>query len=191
VTTPTPISLITPGNPVGMEPSVNYDLNPNFVWFSNLNEYTFKLFELNEQTGNTQTQEDIENLAPYYQQEVNTTSFTYPTSAPPLEYGNTYAWQVTAQIVSPLSSNEEEYKSNVYTFKISGGEEANPDDLLLINFLRQLNSPSGEEAINLFGNGYSLKSLKFNDADISVNDLNNILLRLANGEIHLKSITIE
>ena len=191
VTTPSPISLITPGNPLGMEPSEIFDLYPNFVWYSNLAEYTIKIFELNEQTGNVQTDEDIENLAPYFERQVSTTSFTYPTDAPPLEDGNVYAWQVSANIVSPLNPKEEVYKSKVYSFKVSSGEETNPDDLLLINFLRQLNADNSEEVINLINNGFSVKNLRFKDSEISAEDLANILLRIANGEIRFKSLIIE
>ena len=97
---------------------VVWALNPEFIWFSNLLDYHFSLFDITELPEDQRSAENIENLDPHYDQEnLYITSLSYPPSANTLEYNQTYAWRVTAPINVPLGSGTEDYKSVFYLFK--------------------------------------------------------------------------
>ena len=84
IRSPISISLITPGNPIGLGPAPISDNYPNFIWFSNLFEYTIKVFEID---GEYTTPEEIELLDPYFEDSCTITSYLYPTDAPDLMLG--------------------------------------------------------------------------------------------------------
>lgn len=178
IKSPVPIKLITPGSPIGLGASLINDLNPYFAWFSNFPQYTIKIYELE---GEVDAPDQIENIKdPYFETQCNKTSFSYPASANPLSYGKTYAWQVTAKLISPTGSSEDIYESRFYVFEISnqGGQES--DNNILINILKQTNVEGAGEVISLLQNGY----------EVDREDIDEILRRISAGE-NIKRITVQ
>lgn len=182
IQSPISISLITPGYPLGsFGPMSLMNPYPEFIWFSNLSEYTFDLYHLDEEI---ESPEDIELLEKYFSTTVNTTSFVYPNSAPLLEDGEIYAWRVSANLSSPGS--QETIKSVFYTFQINMEEiDDEVEETIVINFLNQLNTDDISILQNLLSNGYNISTITWQGEEISVNELMQILNQLTNGELEL------
>ncbi len=189
IQSPITISLITPGNPIGLGPAVIADQFPNFVWFSNLADYTIKIYELDEEY---QSAEEIEQqIEPFFEENnYPSTSFPYPPNAPDFRRNIVYAWQVSSEINTPMASVEK-HKSVMYLFTVSTEEQEDQDNQMLINFLNQLNIEGIQELIALIQSGYSFEKLFFDGNEISINDLNEILQKISDGEIKVKDFSIE
>ena len=187
IISPISISLITPGNPVGLGPAPISDNYPNFIWFSNLTDYTIKLFEID---GEYTTPEEIELLDPYFEDRCNITSYLYPTDAPDLIIGRTYAWQVSADVLTPIGE-QGRYKSILYSFLVSTNQEEEMNNQILINFLTQLNIEELDELIALINNGYNIKNIFWQGTTISMDELNDILEQIANGELIIKNVSVQ
>ncbi|MEA2104422.1 MAG: hypothetical protein U9P79_07270 [Candidatus Cloacimonadota bacterium] len=114
---PSSVDLIYPGDEFSnTPPEINASL-PIFTWFSTATEFTFQLFEVEE----NQTVEDIINTIPYYEQTgVSGNILNYPESAPPLNPNCEYAWRVIAIVYTTLG--EQEMESGLWNFTIQGTE---------------------------------------------------------------------
>ncbi len=189
IQSPITISLITPGNPIGLGPAVIADQYPNFVWFSNLSDYTIKIYELD---GEFQSAEEIEQqIEPFFEENnYPSTSFPYPPNAPDFRRNIVYAWQVSSEINTPMGSAEK-HKSVMYLFTVSTEEQEEQDNQMLVNFLNQLNIEGIQELIALIEGGYSCEKMFFDGNEISIDDLNEILQKISDGEIKIKDFSIE
>ncbi|MDA3813997.1 MAG: hypothetical protein PF570_07070 [Candidatus Cloacimonetes bacterium] len=189
IRSPISISLITPGNPIGLGVTNISEQYPNFIWFSNFEEYTIEIYELD---GMYDTIEEIEMLEPHFVETgIVGTSYSYPPNAPTFEYNKTYAWQISAKVVSPVAASESEYKSTMYLFKLSDAASEELSLQILINFLNQLDIEGAEEVISLLEGGYTLENLVWKGQEISVEDLMNMLEEISSGEIEPTKIIIE
>jgi len=189
IRSPISISLITPGNPIGLGVTNIAEPYPNFIWFSNLDNYTIKIYELD---GVYETVEDIELLDPLYvETEISGTSFIYPPSAPEFEYNTSYAWQVSATVTNPIVSAESIYKSTMYLFKLSNTGAEELDMQILRNFLTQLNVEGIDEVIRLLEAGYVIENLFWQGREITAEELVEILEDISAGIFEVKNLTIE
>ncbi|MCF7793009.1 MAG: hypothetical protein K9N09_03740 [Candidatus Cloacimonetes bacterium] len=179
IQSPISISLITPGYPLGSFGPMNLmNQYPEFIWFSNLANYTFDLYHIDEEI---ESAEEIELLDKYYTTTTISNSIVYPGSAASLENSEIYAWRVSAPLSSPGST--ETYQSVFYTFKIDMEEEDEVEEVIVINFLNQLNTGDITVLQNLLNNGYNISTITWQGQEISVDELMNILNQLANGEL--------
>lgn len=189
IRSPISISLITPGNPIGLGVTNISEQYPNFIWFSNLENYTIKLYELD---GVYDTIEEIEMLDPHFvENEIAGTSFSYPPSAPGIEHNKTYAWQISATTISPNLSSQSVYKSTMYLFRLSDSNSQELSLQILINFLNQLDITGVDEVIGLLESGYAIESIIWKGNEIVPADLMNILEDISNGEYTPTQITVE
>lgn len=188
---PTAVTLISPGNPIGLGPSVMSDYYPYFVWFSNLNHFEFLLYELQ---GGEESDEEIENQSEliYENKDIdNVLVFSYPSTAPGLQENKLYAWQIKAQVTSPLAESDQAIKSNLYLFSISTDSEVNQNNQMLINFLEQIQIEGMDQIISLLEQGYDFDSINWQGNDMGIDGLNDLLQRIVNGEIEVTNMTIE
>ncbi len=189
IRSPISISLITPGNPIGLGVTNIAEPYPNFIWFSNLEKYTLKVYELD---GVFETVEDIELLDPLYAEtEIGGTNFTYPPSAPEFDYNTTYAWQVSATVANPMVAAESIYKSTMYLFKLSNTGTEEMEMQILKNFLTQLNVEGIDEVIKLLEAGYVIENLFWQGREITAEELVQILEDISSGKVEAKNLTIE
>ncbi|RLC46539.1 MAG: hypothetical protein DRI23_12265 [Candidatus Cloacimonadota bacterium] len=183
---PIAIGLITPGGPIGLPPVDITFQTPDFIWYSNLSDYTFSIFDISELDEDQRTPDNIEVLQPYYEQtNVFGTSLAYPPEAPALEVDKIYAWRVAASISIPIGSGTEPYKSGFYVFRIVTEGGVDPGEVILGNFL---NNVSGEQAaaiLELLNNGYELQEIEWQGETISVEELMEILQMIINGELEV------
>lgn len=183
IQSPISISLITPGYPLGsFGPMSTMNQYPEFIWFSNLTEYTFDLYHIDE---NVTSAEDVEKLDKYYTETTNANSILYPSSALTLEDGQIYAWRVSAPLLSPGSA--ETYKSVFYSFQINLEEEEEEQiaEVMVTNFLNQLNTDDVTVLQNLLNSGYNISTIMWQGEEISVDELMDILNKIANGELEV------
>ncbi len=187
---PTAITLISPGNPIGLGPAVISDGFPYFVWFSNLNDFKFILYELQ---GGEENDEEIEAQSEIiYEAEIdNALVFSYPSFAPMLDERQLYAWQIKARVTSPLADENEVLSSNIYLFSISSDEEVNQNNQILINFLQQLQIEGMDEVIALLEAGYNFEDINWHGNTMGIDGLNEFLQQVLNGEVQIKSMSIE
>ena len=189
IRSPISISLITPGNPIGLGVTNISEPFPNFIWFSNLEEYTIRIYELD---GVYDTVEEIEMLEPHFaEMNIGGTSFSYPPSAPEFVLNQTYAWQVSAIVESPIAASESEYKSTMYLFRLSDSASEESNLQILINFLNQLDIDGVDEIISLLEAGYTLDNIIWRGSEISAEDLMEILEEISSGNIEPIKITVE
>ncbi len=189
IRSPISISLITPGNPIGLGVTNISEQYPNFIWFSNLEEYTIRIYELD---GVYDTVEEIEMLEPHFvEMNIGGTSFSYPPSAPEFTLNQTYAWQVSAIVMSPIAASESEYKSTMYLFRLSDSASEESNLQILINFLNQLDIDGVDEIISLLEAGYTLDNIIWRGSEISAEDLMGILEEISSGNIEPIKITVE
>ncbi len=187
---PTAISLISPGLSNNSYIQEIGDHQPNFVWFSNLNNYTIKIYEL---VGEIPSSEEIELQTPYFiESEIGETSFSYPLNAPVLESGKTYAWQITSGLETPQGYENLIDKSTLYFFRIIDQKSASLKLTALRNFIQQLPAQNKDEILNLLNSGYSPSgSIIFEEEDISYEDLQSITEQIITGKLLIKKIVIE
>lgn len=189
IRSPISISLITPGNPIGLGVSNISEQYPNFIWYSNLGEYKIKIYELDR---GYETVEEIEMLEPHYMEsEIMGTSFSYPPSAPEFEFNKTYAWQISARTSSPNISSESVYKSTMYLFRLSNSSSEEMNLQILINFLNQLDIDGVGEVISLLEAGYTIDNIIWRGNEIEPAGLMEILEDISNGNITPTQITVE
>ena len=189
IRSPISISLITPGNPIGLGVTNITEQYPNFIWFSNLESYTFKCYELDRIYDSV---DEIEMLEPYYtESDIAVTSYSYPPRAPGFEYNKTYAWQIIARTMNPIMASESEYKSTIYLFKLSDTASDESGLQNLINFFNQLDIEGVGELINLLEVGYTIDKINWQNNDIKVEDLMHILESISSGNITPTKITVE
>jgi hypothetical protein len=154
---PNPITLITPGSPIGFGISKVMDNQPYFVWFSNMNKYILRIWELQHSNYSVQ---QIEGMKPYYEKnDLLATSFSLPPESA-LQNNKIYAWQIAGQIETPAMTNPTFEKSNVYLFEISGDLPDYQDNQLLIQLLNQFSAEEVaglDELIKLLEGGFVLK----------------------------------
>jgi hypothetical protein len=190
IITPTAISLISPGNPFGLEPANLSDPYPYFLWFSNLSEFSFDLYEVDEMVDDPQ--EIPLQSDPVFSTVISgATVFSYPTGAYPLHYNTLYAWQVRAVVSSPITGEEGFLESGFFIFKILQETIGNQSDQSIKNFLEQLNIEELDELLQLFDAGYSFDVMYLNGAEVTVDYLNEILLKLQSGELQISSVRVE
>ncbi|MCK5052458.1 MAG: hypothetical protein KAS53_12095 [Candidatus Cloacimonetes bacterium] len=189
IRSPISISLITPGNPIGLGVTNISEQYPNFIWFSNLEDYTIKIYELD---GVFDTVEEIEMLEPHFvEMNIGGTSFSYPPSAPEFVLNQTYTWQVSAKVMSPIAASESEYKSTMYLFKLSDSASEELSLQILINFLNQLDIDGVDEIISLLEAGYTIDNIIWRGSEIPAEDLMEILEEISSGNIEPIKITVE
>jgi len=190
ITSPTPIILILPGSPLGSPPAEIDDLNPNFVWVSNLFEYTFKIWELEDASI---TAEEIALLNPLEVVEgIVSTTYTLPPSVQ-LENDQAYTWQVSAELLTP----EDEVvilESDFYLFIIptEGATGGGDNTAIIQNMLNQL--PAGYETTqieNLLNGGYVPDEIILEGEVITWEQLLLWLQNLSNGTWNILGLTIE
>jgi hypothetical protein len=190
IISPTAVSLISPGSPFGLEPAFILDLHPYFLWFSNLSDFTLKLYEVDEMCDNP---DDIPLQSdPVFEVDLTgTTVLSYPTSAYPLQYNTLYAWQVCALISSPFTGQENTLESSFFIFNIADEEGGSEEDQSIINFLQQINIVELEEILQFFEEGYSFDNLYLNGEEISIDFLNELLQKILSGELRVSGVGIE
>lgn len=189
IRSPISISLITPGNPIGLGVTNITEQYPNFIWFSNLEEYTISIYELD---GVYDTVEEIEMLEPHFTESgIAGTSFSYPPSAPEFVLNQTYAWQVSAKVMSPIAASESKYRSTMYLFRLSDSASEELSLHILINFLNQLDIEGVDEIISLLEAGYTIDNIIWRGSEISAEDLMEILEEISSGNLEPIKITIE
>lgn len=153
IKSPNPITLVSPGNPLGSSPVTINNENPYFVWVSNVTGYTFKIWEENN---SAVTEDQLETIAPYYKADRNMSNFEYPASAPALKYGKSYAWQVVSNDVRSLGGETIELKSRIYHFKLSNTETADNSFNILEKYIKDFRPIGGEEFLKLIHEGYEI-----------------------------------
>ncbi len=190
ITSPTPIILILPGSPLGSPPLEIEDMNPNFVWVSNLFEYTFKIWELEDESI---TAEEIALLDPLEVIEgIVSTTYTLPPSVQ-LDNDQVYTWQVSSELNTP----EDEvviWESDFYLFIIpSAGATGGGDNTAIIqNILNQM--PPGYETTqiqNLLNGGYVPDEIILEGEVITWEELLLWLQNLSNGTWNILGLTVE
>ena len=62
---------------------------------------------------------------------------------------------------------------------------------ILVNFLKQLNIEGLEELIALINSGYDLKNIFWQGSTISMDELNDILEQIANGDLKIGNVNVE
>lgn len=178
IQSPQAIDLISPGSPFGLPLVPIGNQYPQFFWLSNFGEYDLFVYEIDE---NIQTPEEIESLDPYHQNSypIMSNVYEYPSSSAPLLSGHTYAWQVTAETVTPMTSQNVTMKSPFYVFQVMQGGTIIPpiDPLILQNLINQFvntGTVSGE-LLNLLQNGYNVQTIMWQGQEITLQELMNIL----------------
>ena len=122
------IELISPGNPLNVNPEEVNTKNVIFQWFSNnATKYDFVLFKvINDQI----KAEDIQKTFPIYeQQNITETRLLYPNYAKELEDGGVYAWKITSYYMN--SQGEQKILSDFFWFRIK--ETGLKEEIPLIN----------------------------------------------------------
>ena len=74
---------------------------------------------------------------------------------------------------------------------ISTNQEEEINNQILINFLTQLNIEELEELLALINNGYSIKNIFWQGTTISMDELNDILEQIANGELIIENVSVQ
>ena len=74
---------------------------------------------------------------------------------------------------------------------ISTDQEDEMNNQILINFLIQLNIEDLEELIALINSGYDIKNIFWQGSTISMDELNDILEQIANGDLIIENVSVE
>ena len=190
IITPAPISLITPGSPINMGAGFIPDGYPQFVWFSNFQNYILRLYEIDDIN---MDEEEIEQLDPFLEETISNyiTNYSYKTSDPVLEENQLYAWNISSKLNNPFGNQNPEISSIFYVFKLNPDVQQQIDDQTLVNFVNQLNADGTEDIINLIQNGFSLENINMEGQEMSAQELYELLMKIASGEIEVESITVE
>lgn len=177
IESPWAIDLVTPGAPFGLNLVEISNQFPDFLWLSNFSEYTFYLWQIDE---SVTSGEEIENMQPDEEVILNSYFYSYPPSATTqLEQGNIYAWQVRAETITPLTSQNVTMKSPIYAFKITQTGSVTPpiDPGVVQNLINQFASTGqgGQQILNLLQNGYAVQTINWQGQNITLEELMNIL----------------
>lgn len=148
ISNPTSLDLISPGAPVGGGECVaQFGLLPQFKWNSNAERFLLTVCEV---LPNNSSPEDVMQNEPRLRRLVQkgldfavSPSFIYPSGGFPLQFGETYYWQVQAIIGSP--SGEVRLPSEIWCFQISS--IGNPGGNTLLQQLLNLLGSSDLEAL--------------------------------------------
>lgn len=211
---PLALNLIYPGNNLGMQPATLANPYPNFVWVSNLNNFTLEIFELEENAGLDETTIESSEVFFSYSYEGNLTSWAYPQSAPAFEENKIYAWRIKSIIQTPDLGQADVYKKSQFKlFKLpsqsssgfgaslsgagsgagsaSGGssEITNPMLSIIIEFFQQNSVSGAEEAINLLQSGWQpTGNFYLNGNQITNDQLIQLIQKISQGELNINSI---
>ena len=176
VISPLSIDLLTPGAPFGLSLVQIGTQYPEFLWISNFDEYNLYVYELDESITSA---EDIELLEPHHQTVVYSNMYGYPPGAAnSLSPGNIYAWQVTAETVTPITNQNVTMKSSFYVFQVMQGGSFPPiDPVVLQNLINQFMTTGAgvQELLSLLQNGYSIQTIWWQGQEITLEELMAIL----------------
>ncbi|NBC85867.1 MAG: S8 family serine peptidase [Bacteroidetes bacterium] len=113
----TGIDLAGPGSRAGSPlPTVYSDL-PVFTWFGVADRYDIAIYDM--PSGASLADEAIANQLPIHRETgIETTTWGYPLGAEPLQPGETYAWQITAQTGFSDTGAFIRQQSPVYRFRM-------------------------------------------------------------------------
>lgn len=185
IVSPITISLISPGSPIGSTPIAIFSQYPNFTWFSNITSYKFELYELDDIPQNTE--DVIQQNNPIFIEEIESTSFTYPPSAPSFNLGKYYAWQITGDIVTTAGNTTG--SSIMYCFEYEEQGSGDFGDQTVINFLNQLGTDEINQIISYLESGYTVQGITWQGEEITTGELNNITQQILMGEIEFKDVS--
>ncbi|MCK4957611.1 MAG: hypothetical protein KAS49_08240, partial [Candidatus Cloacimonetes bacterium] len=189
IISPISILLTSPGSPIGLEAYYSLSNRPTFVWYSNLGNYTLSLYPV---ASTIESPEDIEGITPLFTKDnINANILTFPEDVASLTPGSTYGWQVTAETFMPVGIASETKESQFYLFRVMTDSEQQSTEQAIINFFNQLNVANIDEMINLINSGYSLQNISWENSDITIDELMNLLSQVQDGTIIFKSFTIE
>jgi hypothetical protein len=108
------LQLISPGAPMSSDPELIFNKYPQFQWFSQASKFDIAVYKVNKVKSSPS---DVVSQLPIWSQKgLTSTSVLYPNSARLLEDGVTYAWQVTAHIIT--SKGDKAIPSEVYWFSL-------------------------------------------------------------------------
>ncbi len=150
------LQLISPGAPLNGDPETIASSYPQFQWFSQSSNFDIAVYQVNK--AQVSASDIVSQLPIYSQKGISATTLIYPNSARQLVQGVTYAWQITAHVVT--SRGDAATKSEVYWFTVG---KPNPD---YSNIVRIEVSPNDIE-MNA-GDTITLSATAFNTHDEKV-----------------------
>ena len=150
------MQLISPGAPINGDPETVSSRYPQFQWFSQASNFDIALYKVNKAQSSAS---DIVSQLPIFSQKgISTSILIYPNSARQLEEGVTYAWQITAHVVT--SRGDKPIQSEVYWFTV-GKPNADYSNIVRIEV-----SPNDIEMTS--GDTITLSATAFNTHDEKV-----------------------
>jgi len=189
IDSPTSILLISPGTPIGLGSTSISDLYPTFVWYSNMESYTFRLYQLDDEF---MTPDDIEQLDPYFEYIVaNSTNLPYPSDAPSILENEIYAWQIMSEIETPFGSSTEMLKSDMYIFNTFNDGEESMDNQVLMNFLYQLNLSNLDELMQLLESGYKFDTIVWKGREVTSDEIMELLREITTSDLTPTKASVE
>lgn len=189
IATPIDIMLTTPGSPLGMDVYYSMSNRPTFIWYSNLENFTFEIYQV---PSDVETADDIETLDPIFTlSDIMTNSLTFPDESESLLSDRTYAWRVSAETSVPNGLASETRESPFYLFRTMTSAEQQATQEAVINFIMQLNIPQAEELIAIINDGYNISEINFENSPISMDALIDLLDQIQAGTITFSNITID
>ncbi|PID28841.1 MAG: hypothetical protein CSB55_03565 [Candidatus Cloacimonadota bacterium] len=183
------ISLVSPGRLLAQFPELVASPFPNFSWISNMSEFIFKIYEVEEGMMN---QEEVENEEPLFVSEpIQSKNYNYPSQAPVLTEGKTYGWKIVHNFeYSDISQQPLESDMKFFKFSSAGNGNVNTDPIASI--IATFNDPEFNELKELLLDGYNITDeINFMGEPVSPTELFQLLGQIINNEITVKSITIE
>jgi hypothetical protein len=186
---PSAITLIRPGRPTIGLPQVISFAFPDFAWISNLDEFIFYIYEVEEGMAN---QEEVETEEPLFiSDNINSKNYVYPPNAPTLIDGKIYGWKITS-ILESSDINQDPLESNMRFFKYSRSNNGNVNTNPIVSMIESINDPRFNEIKQFFLEGYDLTDeMQFINEDISQTQLLQLLSKIMSNELTIKSITVE
>ncbi len=194
INTPTLLDLVSPGQRADSPhlPEL-FTKQPFFQWESNATKFEVTVCE---KLGTNTSPEDVMHNEPRVREIVeNQTFYQYPPDAWELEDGKTYYWQIVALIES--SGGEMRLESEIWGFTIANMSSGvfSVQHEQVVNYLRTM---LGDDVVeNLFKEGGELDGFVFtgvaleNGAQISLEDINNLIIKFMGGEIKINEYTVE
>lgn len=189
ITSPTAISLLTPGVPYSEGYQNIFNQHPQFSWFSNLADFIIKVYEVPE---NLISLSQLENTTPFFTNEVSSTTFNYPVDGPILLPDTVYAWRVLSGLLTPLGSGQNIEKSDFFFFMITGEEDYLVLKNTLITVLNSIDIENASEISNLLQNeGFNLTGgLRMNHSNIGVGRAERLLNRILSNQLNVIQIEL-
>ena len=115
------LDLLGPGTPFGQDPDVVTGHFPIFQWITDASLFDFALYDVRP---GQRAPEDVVTARPVFSaNNIQTSTFPYPSYAEVLVPGRTYAWQIEALVQT--STGIERLPSEVFWFTIVQGETEN------------------------------------------------------------------